>query len=91
MTSEFVRPSLVARLLGIHRQRVYEMIHDGTLQSISLGPRRLLVKRSSLAGLLREEASRLELFPEATEEVCRFLDPGGAATSSTRGGSSPPG
>ncbi len=47
-----VRPTKVARLLDVPRQRVYEMIGMGILESVKLGERSVRVTRASLMRLL---------------------------------------
>jgi excisionase family DNA binding protein len=38
----YVRPKEAARLLGIGLTRVYELLHDGTLDSLLIGRSRLI-------------------------------------------------
>ena len=42
-----------AKLLRISRPKMYELVHDGKVHSVSVG-RKILVSRSSLLGLLQE-------------------------------------
>ena len=42
-----------AKLLGIGRGLAYEMVRDGSLPSLRLGQRRILVPRGALEALLR--------------------------------------
>jgi excisionase family DNA binding protein len=48
-----VEPIHVARLFGIRRQRVYELIHLGELTGFRIGPRRLRITRESLLDWVR--------------------------------------
>lgn len=43
----------VAKILGVGRASVYEGIKNGTIPSIRVSPRRIVVPREALEGLLR--------------------------------------
>jgi excisionase family DNA binding protein len=47
-----VKPEEAARMLGIGRNLMYEMIKSGDIQAIRLGERRLLVPVAALEKLL---------------------------------------
>ncbi|MBI1290531.1 helix-turn-helix domain-containing protein [bacterium] len=45
---KLIEPSYIARLFGLRRQRVYDLINLGELTGFRVGPRRLRVTRESL-------------------------------------------
>jgi excisionase family DNA binding protein len=48
-----------ARLIGVCRSRLYELLKDGDLKSIKLGKRRLVVRRS-ISELIRKLEAQAE-------------------------------
>lgn len=59
---ELLRVAEVARALKVSRKRVYQLVEEGDLLSLRLGPRLMRIPRRSLERLvqtkIREEASR---------------------------------
>ncbi len=51
--SEALTVSEAAKMLRISMPKMYELVHDGKVHSLSIG-RKILVSRSSLIGLLQE-------------------------------------
>lgn len=50
-----VKPEEAAKMLGIGRSLIYEMIKTGEIPAVRLGARRLLVPVEALENLLRDE------------------------------------
>ena len=48
-----LRVNVVAEILGVYPQRVYELIKEGDLEVVRMGPRLTRVKAESLAEFIR--------------------------------------
>ena len=61
---EYMRVTRVARLLDVSKKRVYQLVQEGKLEVIRLGPRQMRVLKGSLeqyiGGLIREEEERFD-------------------------------
>ena len=53
-----LRVSEVARVLGISRQRAYQLVADGTLPHTRIGPRTIRIPRAALEAWLAVHAER---------------------------------
>lgn len=52
VTSELIRVDRVARILDVTKKRVYNLIAEGKLEAVKLGPRQTRVTRDSLESYL---------------------------------------
>lgn len=61
---EYMRVTRVARLLDVSKKRVYQLVQEGKLEVIRLGPRQMRVLKGSLeqyiGGLIRDEEERFD-------------------------------
>lgn len=52
-SSELIRVGRVARILDVTKKRVYNLIMEGKLEAVKLGPRQTRVTRASLETYIR--------------------------------------
>ncbi len=52
VTSELIRVDRVARILDVTKKRVYNLIAEGKLEAVKLGPRQTRVTKDSLESYL---------------------------------------
>ena len=54
MLPELTRVYRVAKLLDVSKKRIYQMVHEGKLDAVRLGPRSMRVTRSSIERFIEE-------------------------------------
>lgn len=58
MPPEAWRVWRVARALDVSRRRIYQLVREGRLQAIRLGPRQMRILRTSLEAYIEEQNQR---------------------------------
>ena len=53
MQHELWRVYRVARLLDVTKKRIYQMVNEGKLEAVRLGPRSMRITRDSIDAFLR--------------------------------------
>lgn len=51
--SELIRVYRVAKMLDVTKKRVYQMVHEGKIVAVRLGPKSMRIKRDSLEKFIR--------------------------------------
>ena len=58
MMPELWRVYRVAKLLDVSKKRVYQMVHEGKINAVRLGPRSMRITRESIDTFIAEGAKK---------------------------------
>ncbi len=58
MLSDLMRVYRVAKMLDVSKKRVYQMVQEGKIAAVRLGPRSMRITRESLEKFIREGARK---------------------------------
>ena len=58
MMPDLWRVYRVAKLLDVSKKRVYQMVHEGKIDAVRLGPRSMRITRASIDKFINEGAKK---------------------------------